>query len=247
MSVSAQTMEWLEWVNVTSFPLRRLGDSGTPVEFASGCLIDYRGRRFLLSVQHAVGKLSTNWVVDLGQSSTTGMAYYKPNSFNYVAEIKRGESEIRQIDFCYTEVSTDLTGVYQHVTPRGIFDERPRHIFQTNLDDMPAANEIYAFSGEVKPEQHEPDAIAFEKRVYPGLRYARTEGERHVFKLPVDHPGDDHFRGCSGAPIVDQNRRVVALVCCGDVAEGTISGVSLARYKFAFDFICNMSNKNIAE
>jgi len=239
MTISAQTLEWLEWVKITSFPLRRLGSTGTPVEFASGCLIDYRGRRFLLSVQHAIAQQSKDWIVDLGQSSK-GTEYYKPSSFNYLAELTRGISSLRNIDFCYAEVPADLTGVYQHATPRGAFDERPRHIFQSNLDDSPTINGTYAFSGEIKPEQHTPEIMAFEKHVYPGLRYQRTEGDFHVFKLPVEHPGHEHFRACSGAPIVDKNRKVVALVCCGSVEEGTISGVSLARYKFAFDFFCEM-------
>lgn len=243
MSLSPQTMEWLEWVNVTSFPLRRLDDAEAPVGFASGCLIDFRGRRFLLSVQHAVARHSKNWVVILGQS-LTGSEYYKPSSFNYVAELTRGQQNVRDIDFCYAEVPLDLTGVYQYVTARGIFDERPRHIFQTNLDDLPTKDEIYAFSGEIKPEQHSPDVLAFEKHVYPGLRYDRTEGEFHIFKLPVEHPGHDHFHGCSGAPIVDRNRKLVALVCRGDEDDGTILGVSLARYRFAFDFICGMRSKS---
>lgn len=235
-------MEWLQWVLVTSFPLRRLDESDMPVGFASGCLVDYRGKRFLLSVQHAVTMQSKDWIVDLGYSSKHGTAFYKPNSFNYIAEFRRGKSLLREIDFCYTEVPSDLTGVYQYATPRGIFDERPRHIFQADLTDIPVTTQIYAFSGEVKPEQHGPQAMAFEKQVYPGLRYLYTEGEFHVFQLPVKHPGHEYFRGCSGAPIVDMNRKVVALVCDGDADKGIIRGVSLARYKFAFDFVCAMTN-----
>jgi hypothetical protein len=81
-----------------------------------------------------------------------------------------------------------------------------------------------------------------EMNVYPGLRFIRTEGEFHIFKLPVSHPGHDHFKGCSGAPIVDMNKQVVALVCDGDPATNTIRSVSTSRYKFAIDFICRSTN-----
>ncbi len=233
-------MEWLKWMLVTSIPLRQLDESDIPIGFASACLIDYRERRFLLSVQHAVKMQSKNWTVDLGYTPGKGTAFYRPNSFNYVAELTQGESTMREVDFCYTEVPVDLSATYQHRTPRGIFDERPCHIFQTDLTDLPVNSQIYAFSGEVKPEQHGPQAIATEKNVYPGLRYLHTDGEFHIFQLPVEHPGHEYFKGCSGAPIVDMNKKLVALVCSPGESANTIRGVSLARYKLAFDFICEM-------
>jgi len=238
MVVSAQTRKWLEWVLVTSIPLRRLNPSEIPIAFASGCLIDYRGRRFLLSVQHAVDTGSNDWIVDLGYEVGKGTAYYRPRSFNYVAEIARGCGSMRYIYFCYTEVCSDLVSMYQNRTPRGISDERPRHVFQTDLTAVPDPSQIFAFAGQVKPEKHALLTFATEMDVYPGLRYLRTEDELQVFQLPVPHPGHEHFCGCSGAPIVDMNQTVVALVCDGDELTNTIRGVSLARYKFTFDFIC---------
>ena len=78
-----------------------------------------------------------------------------------------------------------------------------------------------------------------EPAVYPGLRYIKSEGPFFEFMLPVSHPGHDAFRGCSGAPIVDTKRRLVAIVSYGDYEKDTIYGVSLARYKFALDFYCD--------
>jgi hypothetical protein len=127
MVVTASTQEWLEWVLVTSIPLRRLNLPDVPIEFASACLVDYRGRRFLLSVQHAVDMGSKDWIVDLGYESGKGTAFYRPYSFNYVI---RGSGSIRGIDFCYTEVPSDLISTYQHMTPRGILDERVRDVFR---------------------------------------------------------------------------------------------------------------------
>lgn len=54
MTDNPDVQEWLQWVQVTSVPLRRLDVGDIPVGIASACLIDYQGRRFLLSVQHAV-------------------------------------------------------------------------------------------------------------------------------------------------------------------------------------------------
>lgn len=232
------TQEWLRWTLVTSIPLRRLDAQGLPIGLACGCLIDYFGRRFLLSVQHAVTKSSKDWVVLLGYDDTKQMQYFRPSSFNFVGEMTRGASSIRDIDFCYTEVGTDIQPVYQYATPRaGIIDEKPCHVFASDLTRLPSPEEIYAFSGHVKPLMHGEEALVTEINVYPGLRYTHSESEYHNFRLPVPHPGHEQFRGCSGAPIVDRKRNVVALVCDGDESTNTIRGVSLARYKFAFDFL----------
>lgn len=238
MPLSDRSREWLEWVLVTSVPLRRLDENDTPIGVASACLIDFAERRFLLSVQHAVDRASEGWVVDLGYERGKGTAIFRPRSFNYVAEMVCGSGIIRDIDFCFTEVPGDLVSVYQHSKPVGISDERRRHVFRSDLSDKPDSKQIFAFSGQVKPELHGVSALVTEMNVYPGLRFVRTEGEYHMFELPVPHPGHEAFRGCSGAPIVDMNRNVVALVCDGDVNTNTVRGVSIARYKFALDFIC---------
>lgn len=242
MQISQRSREWLEWVLITSVPLRRLNEAEVPIGIASGCLIDYAERRFLISVQHAVDRGSEGWVIDLGYEPGKGTAIYRPRSFNYVAEMVRGSGVLREIDFCYTEVPTDVVSMYQNATPHGVSDERPRHFFQTNLTATPDPKGIFAFSGQVKPELHGSTAITTEMNVYPELRFLRTEGEFHVFKLPVPHPGHEQFKGCSGAPIVDMQQEVVALVCSGDPTTNTIKGVSLARYKFAFDFLCGRPN-----
>lgn len=243
MTGNPDVQEWLQWVQVTSVPLRRLDVGDIPVGIASACLIDYQGRRFLLSVQHAVDMGAKDWIIDLGYDPSKGTEFYRPRSFNYVMEMTRGTGVIREIDFCYTEVPNDLISIYQHVTPRGISDERPRHVFETELTATPDPEQIFAFAGEVKPEYHGPSTVVTEMHVFPGLRYLRTEGEFHVFQLPVPHPGHQQFRGCSGAPIVDMNKSVVALVCDGDIPTNTIRGVSLARYKFAVDFICGHESR----
>ena len=204
-------------------------------------MLDYRNKRFLLSVQHAVNKSSNNWVALLGDDGRNGMEYYKPANFNFVGEIVRDSGIFRDIDFCYAEVLRDLVANYQFITPRGISDEKPRHIFHSALADVPNYQEIYAFSGKVNAEMHGSSSLVTETHVFPGLRYEKTEGEFHFFRLPVPHPGHDHFKGCSGAPIVDRKKKVVALLCGGDVLTNMVRGVSLARYKFAFDFLCERS------
>jgi hypothetical protein len=75
--------------------------------------------------------------------------------------------------------------------------------------------------------------------VYPGLQYSHSEQEMHYFKLPVEHPGHEAFHGCSGSPIVDLNRNVVALVVGGDLAINTVRGVAINRVLPNLEFLAS--------
>jgi len=242
MPVSQRTREWLQWMLTTSVPLLRLNAEDLPTGAASGTFVDYRSRRFLLSVQHAINRGANGWVIFLGNEAGRGSAVFRLRDFNYVGEMTLGSGHIHHIDFCYTEIPSDLVSIYQNATPRGTADERPRHVFLTDLSNVPDPAQVYAFAGAVKSELHGATALVSDMTVFPGLRYLRSEAEFHVFQLPVPHPGHEEFKGCSGAPIVDQNQNLVALLCDGDKSANTIRGISLARYRFAFDFVLSLAS-----
>lgn len=240
MQLSRPIQEWLQWVLVTSIPLRHLDELGNPIGIASGCLVISADRKFILSARHAVTPESKGWAIELGYDSENGTEMYWPKSFSYMAEMEKGSGILSDVDFCFAEVAADLVSTYVHRTPRSVSDVRPRHIFRIEELVDPSPTAIYAFAGEVKPEMHGPNSFATEMNVYPNLRFLRSDGAFHVFQLPVDHPGHKSFRGCSGAPIVDMERRVVALVSDGDETEGTIRGVAISRAVTALNWYCNV-------
>lgn len=232
--------KWLNWVLITSHPIRRVDENENLLAIGSATLIDYNSRRFLLTVQHNIPLGSNDWVIDLGRISEHGSEIYKPNSFYYLAEYTRSTGDVKGIDFCFAEISCDINSTYQHRTPWTSSAARNRHVFQTDLNTVPSIEQTYAFAGEIQPEKHAPSSYAMTMTVNPGLKYLKTEGEMQIFKLPVPHPGHDAFRGCSGAPIVDTNQSVVALVCGGSEENGTVFGVSVSRCKFALNFYCSI-------
>jgi hypothetical protein len=71
----------------------------------------------------------------------------------------------------------------------------------------------YGFSGDIKPISI-PALNGFEttQHRYYGLEYDRLENDKHYFKLPEEHPGHEWFEGCSGAPIIGDDGKVVSLV-----------------------------------
>jgi hypothetical protein len=133
-----------------------------------------------------------------------------------------------ELDFSFTEVPADFFSMMQERDSTGaILNERLRHEFVTSLEDLPVKDEVYAFTARVHPAKLGKKTDMSASTVYPGLKFRRTDGHYHVFELPVEHPGHETFKGCSGAPIVDRKRRIVALVCSGDMNSNTITGVSV--------------------
>lgn len=242
MQLNRRSQDWLQWMLVTSVPLWHLDESGRPMGIASGCLVDCRGRKFLLSVSHAVKLDSKGWAIELNYDPRQGTEMYWPKNFLYMEEIQKISGVLDHVDFCFAEVAADLQPVYAHRTPYSVSNVQPRHIFDIANFAEPTQAGVFAFSGQVKPEMHGSDAMATEINVYPGLRFVRSEGPNHIFQLPVDHPGHESFRGCSGAPIVDMNRRVVALVSRGNEDSNTITGVAISRAVTALNWYCNAHN-----
>jgi len=206
-----------------------------PIGLASGCLVDYLGKRIVLSVFHAT-KRDENWAVEIKYEHGKGTQLYRPGGFHHLGLMKLGSAKIDEIDFAYREVATNLISYYQEISPSGqVLSEKEREIFQPDFTTQPDTNEIYAFAGQVMPEMLGTSALVTEIRVYPGLKFIGTEDSYHVFELPVPHPGHKHFQGCSGAPIIDTKGNIVALVCHGDIYRNTIFGISLSKYKIVLD------------
>lgn len=236
-----ETEEWLQWMPITSIPLVHIGPSEQIRSSASGCLVTFRQRRFIFATAHAATRGTSGWALDIAGAKGGGTAIFTPSHWVYAGEFTRGADEpFRETDFCFAEIPSDISPVYRHETPRGITDEQPCQVFDTDLTCPPRSDEIYAFAGRVRSEFHQGvNALVSDMVVYPGLSFLRQENEMLIFKLPVEHPGHEAFRGCSGAPIIGKDRRPVALVCSGDPAEGTIAGISLARQRPMLDFWCS--------
>ena len=227
--------EWIRLLQLSCIPLRKLDDSLMPIGLASGCLIDYLGKRIILSVLHATRR-DASWAIQIKFERGIGTEIYRPGLFNYVGEMTLGVSEIREIDFSFAKVANDVVPYFQELTMRGEkLSEVPRKIFAPAFDVLPSKDATYGFSGETMPEMHGSHTLATEHLICHSLKYVESKNGYHVFKLPVDHPGHKYLKGCSGAPIIDTKGNIVALVCRGDISENTITGVSLNKYKFALD------------
>jgi hypothetical protein len=226
-AVVFETRAWLEWVSLTSIPLYRLDEDDRPIGVASGCLLRFGERKLILSVAHATRQ--GRWAAELRfDSERDGTDIHFFGDQWGASHLDQSTAMRDDLDFSLTEVPMDFHPTMQERSPNGeVIREQFRHTFESTLQDLPSRDEVYAFSGRVRPAQLDARNYWAEPTVYPGLRFEHTAGLYHVFSLPVPHPGHEAFQGCSGAPVVDRQRRVVALVCSGDIPSNTISAVSL--------------------
>ncbi|PXX37221.1 hypothetical protein [Undibacterium pigrum] len=221
--------DWLKWILITSIPLVQFDAHGTIVNLGSGTMIDHHGNRFILSVEHVVNSESTGWAAVIQQDGYGQLEYYRPQAFTFPGEIRKTSGEIRLLDLCAAQVSPDLQTWYEYRTPRGLFDKKPHQIFNTTCIGIPDVEQIYGFSGRIRSEKHGNDVFVSDMVTHSGLIYSHSEDEVHYFRLPESHPGHDEFQGCSGSPIVDFNRKIVALVIGGDISSGMIKGIAIQR------------------
>lgn len=228
-------------LELSSAQLIRVGQDNLPTGIASCCLAEYRGKRILLTVSHATGD-QENWALQLRYEVTKGTQLYRLGSMNFLVKATLAAQQLKDVDFSYVKVPRSIVAYRQDVdeVTGKVKIEEPISIHKLTLTEIPDVDDSFGFCGMVLPKiERHPDTTFFtgEVRPYDGLKFLRTEGDYHVFKLPFAHPGHEHFRGCSGAPIINGAGSPVALVCHGDDANDEIWGISLAAYKVAIDIM----------
>jgi len=240
----------LSRLEVPSVSLVHTNDRNLPSGFASGCLMNYNKQRVLLSVFHAM-KEGPQPALFLGWEPTMRRVMLRRvGGFNFLAKAEFAlgtrleDSSFSEIDFSYANVPAEDAPQLQEIDPHtgNILKSRACTIWDESAIAEPDNDSEYGFAGHTMPSLEDHSLIAAdvqfcftELRVCFPLSYLRTEGDMHVFRLPVKHPGHEYFRGCSGAPIIDETGKVVALVCKGDLGDSIIYGISLRRYQVALD------------
>lgn len=225
---------------LSSVQLVELNANKIPVEFASGALIDYKGRRILLTVSHATGN-QKNWAIQQRYIPEKGTQTYALGAMHFLAKASLSGCRLKDIDFSYVEVPTSICAYRQEVsTPTSVKTEHLITVHKPSLEDVPVPTESYGFCGMVLPthENHFGQfCVGGEIRVYSGLSFVRSEGEYDVYRLPFKHPGHDHFRGCSGSPVLSSSGAMVGLVCKGFEETDELYALSLRQQKLPIDIL----------
>lgn len=199
-----------------------------PESWGSGCLVKYQGRFFVLSVAHVtdlenkIACLETNQKVEGLKSKmyhVGGMVYfdsYKIPENIHELEIKQFEDLNLEFDETLDVTFCELKEQVDFIQPEWDFGAykiyRGKKVF-LNLDTSgePNNDSLYGFCGRIRPDFN--GAVSkTEVTMKLDLEYKETHGRFHMFHAPEIIVDVNDYRGCSGAPIIEETGKLVGLV-----------------------------------
>lgn len=183
-------------IKYSSFPLRKLDASNIPVSVASAGIIKYKGKTFLLSVQHAFK--DGRWAVEERYEPGSGTKLRFVGNVNFLskADLSRPTQDFKDIDFVYKIIDENYRSFFQEINQSGeIINEVERNSISTNLASSPDSSHLYGFSGNTEV-QLKNGTLTGVYRTYLGLKYVGDNGDFHMFELPFPFPGNKYFEGC---------------------------------------------------
>lgn len=236
---------WKESIVCASVPLWKYNEQNIPICNASGCIIDYEGSRFLLSIAHS-SVAKTVWNFEIlsavkNQYNNEWETVFQPINMNFLTEFTflpdiNDFTEQKMVDFTYRKIPQSHKSYHViHRFEDGKVIGAYRTIFKPNFDFKPSSNKKYGFYGNIKFDGVEGRRIVFQHRLESELKYIGIEDNHHVFLLPHEYGGHNNYLGCSGAPIIDEDGNLVSLVSFGKKETNTIHGIDISRYKSALD------------
>ncbi|KGO78798.1 hypothetical protein Q763_16555 [Flavobacterium beibuense F44-8] len=197
-----------------------------PEGFGTGCIVKYLGHTLLLSVSHVTNEdgLTTFLETNLQPEKNTtplkpigGLVWYDVfkvtdgmdlTDFQYLIENKA-----EPIDVTFAK----LTEQFELKQPAMDFkyfliEAGDKLMLDLDYATVPDKNNTYSFYGKIRPE-YQGIYLKMTPTLKNGLKFHRTNGYFHMFLAPEIIKDKDDYRGCSGAPILDSEGRIVALAC----------------------------------
>jgi hypothetical protein len=214
-----------------------------PEGFGSGFIAKYLGHTFLVSVSHVTNDdgLTTFLETNLPTEGNTtplkpigGLVYYDIFKVTDGMDLTDFENLIEKngerIDITFAKLKEQFE-LKQPATDFGYFKVEVGEKVMLDLDyaTVPNKENVYGFYGKVRPK-YEGIYLKMTPTLKNGLKFHRTNGYFHMFLAPEIIKDKDDYRGCSGAPILDSEGRIVALAC--KIVENTkiVYGFSIQEW-----------------
>lgn len=234
-----------------------------PTGLGSGCLVRYGDERLLLSVAHVTDKDAATCIVVDDRPVRNTYPIYCVGAMNYVEKwdlnrlkeqqsffdksIPREAKAYGLIDLSYTLVDSSVVLKQRAVQFGSLTIEAGSKLdIQVNLEDKPNRENQYAFCGRVRPlfVTGGVDQLEMTETLRHGLRFVAQRGDYYEFELPQDIQDDLDYIGTSGAPIMDADGKLIALVTHGYEGSRRLFGIALAHFKTSIDAYIATERKN---
>jgi len=227
------------------------GEGKEPESWGSGCIVKYKNRLFVLSVAHVTdidGKivcLETNQQTEGLQSKlyhVGSLCYfdtYKVPDNVHELEIKAFEDlnltfdETLDITFCELKENIEFL---QPEWDFGAYKVDAGVKVCLNLETAGEPNEKsqYGFCGRVRPEFNGVVSKT-EVTIKLDLEYKGTHGRFHIFHAPETIKDENDYKGCSGAPVLEETGKLVGLASSIIPGTKTIFAFSIKECKRLLD------------
>lgn len=201
-------------------------NSKEPMVFGSGCIINYKGKKFILSAEHVTNDNGYAATIELGIQedltsglwSTGGFIYYDqlvvdPKVLATEREFfEKLEMNSERLDASFSS-SVPPSAIIQHDwTAHGINVNRGvKKVIADSLVATPNVKESYSLCGYV---DNRIQGIHLLRRpvLHQGLKYEQTIGRYHLLKAPKVIESEKEYEGCSGAPVFDTMGKFIGVL-----------------------------------
>jgi hypothetical protein len=200
-----------------------------PIQYGSGCLVSYKGKLLVLSVNHVTrlkgietyALIETGLPTKEGQTpfySTGGLVYFdKFRGLNIdtkdISQITFEEEE--PLDITFTSVKADILLMQKEFEYEGEkITAGQKVILNLDLADDPKSEHYFGFFGHIKHDIFDNQIIKSEVTFKLDLSFQSTTKDRfHLFHANEIIKSKKDYAGTSGAPILNQEGQLVGLAC----------------------------------
>lgn len=194
--------------------------------FGTGCIVKYLGHTLLLSVSHVTNNdgLTTFLETNLPPENNTtplkpigGLIWYDIFKVTDGMDLTEFEDIIENKSERIDVTFAKLTEQFELKQPAMDFkyfqiDAGDKMMLDLDCATVPDKEKTYSFYGKVRPK-YEGIYLKMTPTLKHGLKFHRTNGYFHMFLAPEIINDKEDYRGCSGAPMLDSEGRIVALAC----------------------------------
>ena len=196
-----------------------------PQGFGSGFILKYKGDFYLVSVSHVTDYnlttfLETNLLDEEHRpllKPIGGLMYFNllkgwdGMSSGELENLLKTNGERMDITFARIQPPMEFKQTEIDFGPIKIDEGNKLYVDESEIA-LPDKDNLYGFFGKVEPEFRDMQ-IASKPTLKNDLKFHRTAGVFHMFLTPKLIVDSKKYQGCSGAPILDYQGKIVAVAC----------------------------------
>ena len=228
-----------------------------PASYGRGCIVEFRERIFLLTFAHATNKRGKAVCIVTNTSSDDGRAskLFSVGALLYFDVVKSPENmptdlrcedldnlrrmkKLEPLDFACCEIKEDIECLQPELRI-GEFEIRPGRMVRMNINYAgdPDDRAEFGFFGTVRHRLRSGDILEGEPTLRIGIQYDGVCDPQgfHRFRVPTCISDMHDYLGCSGAPIIDDSGKLVALLSSVVENSREIFGLSILKCRALLD------------